>query len=90
MFELLLIIGFIAFLGALALFMLKVFFGLLVLPFRVAFWLARGILGLVVAGLLALAFLNFFSLTLPLLLLFVLLPVFLLVGFLVFLVRLVF
>lgn len=90
MFELLVILAFLAFLGALGLFLLKIFFGLLVLPFRIAFWLARGLLGLLVAGLLALVFFNVFSFALPLLILFFLLPVLLVVAFFVFLIRVVF
>jgi len=90
MFEALFALGFLALLGALALFLLKVFFGLLVLPFRLAFWVAKGLIGLLVGGLLLLVFFNVFSFALPFILLCLLLPLALAVGFFVLLFRLVF
>jgi len=90
MFEFIVFLAFPAFLGALGLLLLKILFGLLVLPFRVAFWLARGLVGILLAGLLVFVFFNFFSFALPFLILFFLLPVLLVGALFVYLIRLVF
>ena len=90
MLELLFFICGIVLICALGVVFLKVLFALLVIPFKLAWWLARGLLGLLIIIPLALVFLNVFTVAFPLLLIVLLLPL-IVGGVLVYgLIRLVF
>jgi len=89
--ELLFGFGILFAIGFTILVFLKLLFALLVLPFKVAFWVARGVLGVFIVIPLAILFTNLFSLALPIaLFLLMLLPVALGIGLLVLLFKLVF
>lgn len=87
MLEILGLMALILILGAVALGVLKVLFWLLVLPFKVGFWLLKGVFALVLIVPLTLLSLWAASAVLPVIVLAVALPVLLLIGGIVALVR---
>ena len=74
MLELLLFMCGLILVAAFGVFLLKILLTLLVIPFKLAWWMARGILGLLIFIPLALVLLNVFAVAFPLLLIVLLLP----------------
>jgi hypothetical protein len=87
MLELLGLMALIVIIGAVAVGLLKMLFWLLVLPFKLGFWLLKGVFALVFIVPLAVISLCVATAVLPAIALVIALPVFLLVGGLVVLVR---
>ncbi|MFH1755383.1 MAG: hypothetical protein ABIA59_06730 [Candidatus Latescibacterota bacterium] len=90
MIELLVLLGVLALFGGLLIGLLKLFVCLLILPFKVAFWLAKGVLALVLLVPLIVIGLNVFALGIPILLVVLCLPFILLFAGLAFVCRLIF
>ena len=90
MFELLVVLGVVFAAGAVILLALKLLFALLILPFKAALFLAKGVIGLVIAIPLVILFSSAFTVALPFLLLFLVLPVLAGIGLIVALFKLVF
>ncbi|NIM19720.1 MAG: hypothetical protein GTO51_05685 [Candidatus Latescibacteria bacterium] len=90
MFELICLIGILILGGALLIGLLKLIVGLALLPFKLTFWFVKGVVVLVILVPLAVIGLGLVSVGVPILLFVLLLPLFLGVLALCFLVRLIF
>lgn len=89
MFELLVLLGVVALAGCVAIGLLKLLVALVILPFKAAFWLAKGVIGLVLVVPLAIIFTAVMVNALPIVLFVLFIPLLLVVGGLVFFVRLI-
>jgi hypothetical protein len=89
MLELFFVFGALFLIGAFVLFLLKLVFSIILLPVKLALFLFKGVLGVIIAIPLAIVFLNVFSFAFPVVLVFLLLPILLGAAILAFIFRLV-
>jgi hypothetical protein len=90
MIELLVLVGILALCGALLIGLFKLLIGLIVLPFKLGFWILKGVLALILLVLLFVIGLNVVCAGIPILLFVLVLPFLLLFAGLAFLFRLIF
>ena len=90
MFEILVLVGFLALIGALLIGLIKLILGLVILPFKLAFWALKGLLVLLLLVPIVMIGLNIFAVGIPILLFILVLPFLLLFAGLAFVFRLIF
>jgi hypothetical protein len=90
MLEILMILGFLFLCGALLIGLFKLLIGLVLLPFKLGFWVLKGVLALLLLVPLIIIGMNVFALGIPILLVILVLPFLLLFAGLVFICRLIF